>query len=153
MRILVVSDVHGRSDRLREAILRQPTARHVIFLGDGLRQAEQAAEEFPDRTFYMVPGNCDFGADLPPVRQETIGGKRFYFTHGHRHDVKYSLYRLDLAARSAVADIVLFGHTHVPYEEYADGLYLLNPGSLGTGGTYGYVDVAGGGIRTAVVEL
>ena len=153
MRILVVSDVHGRSDRLREAILRQPTARHVIFLGDGLRQAEQAAEEFPDRTFYMVPGNCDFGAEGLPVRMETFGGKRFYFTHGHRHDVKYSLYRLDLAARSAEADIVLFGHTHVPYEEYADGLYLFNPGSLGYGGTYGYVDVVGGGIRTAVVEL
>ena len=43
MRILVVSDVHGRLDRLREAILRQPTAGTVIFLGDGLRQAEQAA--------------------------------------------------------------------------------------------------------------
>ena len=91
MRILVVSDVHGRLDRLREVILRQPTAGTVIFLGDGLRQAEQAAEEFPDRTFYMVPGNCDFGSELIPVRQETLGGKRFYFTHGHRHDVKYTL--------------------------------------------------------------
>ena len=153
MRILVVSDVHGRLDRLREAILRQPTAGTVIFLGDGLRQAEQAAEEFPDRTFYMVPGNCDFGSELIPIRQETLGGKRFYFTHGHRHDVKYTLYRLDLAARAAQADVALFGHTHTPYEEYADGLYLLNPGSLGYGGTYGYVDIVGGGIRTAVVEL
>ena len=107
MRILVVSDVHGRSDRLREAILRQPTAGTVIFLGDGLRQVEQAAEEFPDRIFYMVPGNCDFGSELLPVRQETVGGKRFYFTHGHRHDVKYTLYRLELAAREAEADIAL----------------------------------------------
>ena len=153
MRILVVSDVHGRLDRLREAILRQPTAGTVIFLGDGLRQAEQAAEEFPDRTFYMVPGNCDFGSELIPVRQETLGGKRFYFTHGHLHDVKYTLYRLELAAREAGADIVLFGHTHVPHEEYVEGLYLFNPGSLGYDYTYGYVDIVGNSLITAVVKL
>lgn len=153
MRVLVVSDVHGDFRRLCEAIEQQPTAKTVIFLGDGLRQAEDAADRYPDRVFYMVPGNCDFGSDAIPVRQETVGGKRFYFTHGHRHDVKYTLYRLELAAREAEADIALFGHTHQPYEEYVDGLYLFNPGSLGRGGTYGYVDIEGGGIRTAVVEL
>ena len=47
----------------------------------------------------------------------------------------------------------MFGHTHVPCEEYVDGLYLFNPGSLGYEGTYGYIDIVGGGIRTAVVKL
>lgn len=153
MRVLVVSDVHGKLNLLREAIEAQPTARNVIFLGDGLRQVEDVMELYPDRTFYTVPGNCDFGAGGIPIRQETFGGKRFYFTHGHLHDVKYTLYRLDMAAREAGADIALFGHTHVPYEEYADGMYLFNPGSLGHDRTYGYVDVEGGGIRTAVVKL
>ena len=153
MRVLVVSDVHGDVRGLREAIEQQPTAKAVIFLGDGLRQAEDVAALYPDRDFYCVPGNCDFGRDAIPIRQETFGGKRFYFTHGHLHDVKYSLYRLDMAAREAGADIVLFGHTHNPYEEYADGLYLFNPGSLRYGRTYGYVDIVGGGILTAVVEL
>lgn len=153
MRVLVVSDVHGRTGRLYDAIEQQPTAAVVLFLGDGLRQAEEAAQRYPDRTFYMVPGNCDFGAQLLPVRQETLGGKRFYFTHGHLHDVKYTLYRIELAAREAGADIALFGHTHTPCEEYVDGLYLFNPGSLGYEGTYGYVDIVGGGIRTAIVTL
>ncbi len=153
MRILVVSDVHGRVDRLYEAIEQQPTARDVIFLGDGIRQAEDAADRYPDRTFYMVPGNCDFGSQLIPVRQESFGGKRFYFTHGHHHNVKYTLYRLEMAAREAGADIALFGHTHVPCEEYVDGLYLFNPGSLGYEGTYGYVDIVSGGIRTGIVHL
>ena len=152
MRILVVSDVHGQEGLFRQAIEAQPTARTVLFLGDGIRQAETMEEDYPDRTFYMVPGNCDFST-RPKVREETWGGKRFYFTHGHIHDVKYGLYRIDMAARQAGADIVLFGHTHTPYEEYADGLYLFNPGSLGYGKTYGYVDVVGGGIRTAVVSL
>lgn len=153
MRVLVVSDVHGRVDRLYEAIEQQPTARDVIFLGDGIRQAEDAQDRYPDRTFYLVPGNCDFGSRLIPIRQETFGGKRFYFTHGHLHEVKYTLYRLELAAREAGADIALFGHTHTPYEEYVDGLHLFNPGSLGYEGTYGYVDVVGDGIRTGVVHL
>ena len=153
MRVLVVSDVHGKLNLLREAIEAQPTARNVLFLGDGLRQVEDVMELYPDRTFYTVPGNCDFGAGGLPVRQETFGGKRFYFTHGHLHDVKYTLYRLDLAAREAGADIALFGHTHTPYEEYADGLYLFNPGSLGHDYTYGYVDIVGGGIVTRVVKL
>ena len=153
MRVLVVSDVHGDFSGLCEAIEQQPTAKTVFFLGDGLRQAEDAAERYPDRTFYMVPGNCDFGADAIPIRQEKVGGKRFYFTHGHRHDVKYTLYRLELAAREAEADIVLFGHTHNPYEEYVDGLYLFNPGSLRYGRTYGYVDIVGDSLITAVVEL
>lgn len=153
MRVLVIADVHGRVQGLRRVLDEQITARTVIFLGDGLRQVEDVALEYPDRTFYTVPGNCDFYPQLPAVRQETIGGKRFYFTHGHVHDVKSSLYRLDLAAREAGADIALYGHTHIPHEEYADGLYLFNPGSLGYGGTYGYVDIAAGGIRTAVVSL
>ena len=153
MRILVVSDIHGRDYLLREAIEQQPTARVVLFLGDGIRQVEAMQELYPDRTFYMVPGNCDIGCNSLPIRQETFGGKRFYFTHGHLHDVKYTLYRLDLAARQAEADIVLFGHTHQPYEEYAEGLYLFNPGSLGYDYSYGYVDVVPGGIRTVVVKL
>ena len=153
MRVLVVSDVHGDLRGLCEAIEQQPTARVVIFLGDGLREAEEAADRYPDRDFYMVPGNCDFGSGVIPIRQETFGGKRFYFTHGHCHHVKFTLYNVEMAAREAEADIVLFGHTHQPYEEYADGLHLFNPGSLRYTRTYGYVDIVGGGIRTAVVEL
>lgn len=153
LRILVVSDIHGQARALQEALDQQPQARTVLFLGDGLRDVEDAEANNPDRTFYMVPGNCDFSSMLPKCRTELLGGKRFFFTHGHIYQVKYGLQRLDLAAREARADIVLFGHTHTPYEEYADGLYLFNPGSLGYGRTYGYVDVEAGGIRTAVVSL
>lgn len=153
VRILVVSDTHGNTGALCRAIEEQPTARTVIFLGDGLRDAEDAQARYLDRTVYTVPGNCDLACRDPKVREETLGGKRLFFTHGHIYDVKYGLYRLDLAARQYGADIALFGHTHQPYEEYADGLYLFNPGSLGYGGTYGYVDIVGGGIVTNVVTL
>lgn len=153
MRILVVSDVHGHMAALRQAIEEQPTAAAVIFLGDGLRQAQQAEQEFPNLPFYLVPGNGDWSSHLPPAREETLGGKRFFFTHGHQYGVKYGLYTLELAARERQADVALFGHTHQPYEEYIDGLYLFNPGSVGEGRTYGTVDVTPGGIMTTVVSL
>ncbi len=153
MRILVISDTHGHSRALCQALEEQPTARHVIFLGDGIREAQDAEDRYPDRTFYCVPGNGDFGCALPKMREETFGGKRFFFTHGHIFDVKYGLYRLEMAARERRAAIALFGHTHQPFEEYVDGLYMFNPGSLGHGGTYGYVDIVGGGIVTSIVTL
>ncbi len=51
MRILVVSDTHGDARSLQQAIWEQPDARVVIHLGDGAREAEDAAAQFPDRTF------------------------------------------------------------------------------------------------------
>ncbi|MFR3419646.1 MAG: metallophosphoesterase family protein [Eubacterium sp.] len=39
------------------------------------------------------------------------------------------------------ADIVLFGHTHNQYTEYLDGLYIMNPGSVGMNGDYGVIDI------------
>lgn len=153
VRVLVIADVHGNSRALCRAIEEQPSARTVIFLGDGLRQAEDAEKRYTDRTFYMVPGNCDLCTELPPSREETIGGKRFYFTHGHKQDVKYGLYRLYAAARQAQADIALFGHTHQPYTAYEEGVHLLNPGSLGYNGTYAWVDITANGVLTNIVPL
>ncbi len=153
MRILVVSDIHRHTGNLYRAIEAQPTADTVIFLGDGLREVEDAAARHPECTFYTVPGNGDFGGVAPKVREETFGGKRFFFTHGHIYDVKYGLYRLELAARERQADIVLFGHTHQPFAHYEDGLYFLNPGSLGYDGSYGYVDIVRGSIVTNIVRL
>lgn len=56
--------------------------------------------------------------------------------------------RRRLRRRERQADLLLFGHTHQPLTDYEDGLYLMNPGSLGYGGTYGYVDITPAGIVT-----
>ena len=67
MRILVVSDTHGDEGALQRAVQAQPSARTVIHLGDGAREAEAVAARFPDRMFWQVRGNGDFAlgsADL-----------------------------------------------------------------------------------------
>lgn len=155
MRLLVVSDSHGDEGALLRALEAQPTARVVIHLGDGAREMAAVAEGCPERTVYGVRGNCDWTSDaagLVYARDETVGGKRIFFTHGHLYGVKSDLLRVTCAARERGADILLYGHTHVPFTVYDDGLYILNPGSL-AGGAYGIVDITAAGIVPSLLRL
>ena len=90
MRILVLSDSHGQAGAVFRAVEAQPTARVVIHLGDGAREAAEITDRYPDRTVYSVQGSCDavYGSTLRPYQEETLGGKRFFFTHGHLFGVK-----------------------------------------------------------------
>lgn len=154
MRILVVSDTHGDAWSLQRAVMAQPQAQVVVHLGDGAGEAAQAQALFPERRFCLVRGNCDWGSTLPAVRVETFGGRRFYCTHGVAEHVKYGEYEAVLRARAAGAQVLLFGHTHVPLSTYRDGVYVLNPGSLhGAAATYGFVDITPAGVVTQVVRL
>lgn len=157
MRIVVVSDTHGNGRALRQAILDQPRASAVIHLGDGVREAQEAAREFADLPFFLVRGNCDWstaGEEIPVTRLEFLGGKRILCTHGHAYEVKYGLYRAVCAAHEQRADVLLYGHTHQAYTDYEDGLYILNPGSLSRGGpvSYGLLDITPQGIVPHVIK-
>lgn len=154
MRILVVSDTHGDRYALQSALWEQPEASLVFHLGDGARELATVAAENPDRTFFGVRGNCDPAfCDLLGNREETVGGRRIFFTHGHLWSVKFGLTRIACAARERQADIVLFGHTHTPFSAYDDGLYLINPGSLGYGRQYATVDIVPGGVMPILHTL
>lgn len=154
MRILVVSDSHGRSSLLYEAIEAEPTAAAVVFLGDGLREAEEVELAYPDRRFFLVCGNCDMGAlSTPAVREERLGGVTVLMTHGHLFGVKSGVGALKREALTRGAQVVLYGHTHVPDVRYENGLYLLNPGSIAHSGTYGVADVEAGRITVGTRVL
>ena len=154
MRILVVSDSHGNDSSLRRAILAQPKAEVVIHLGDGEEELLRAKRSFPEKMFLAVRGNCDFGSDLPLTGEFTAQGVKIFYTHGHYYGVKSGLYTFACAARERGAQVALYGHTHNALEDYDDGLYLLNPGSLNSWeATYGTVDITPQGIVTNIVKL
>lgn len=154
MRILVVSDTHGDYLSFKEALNTQRSAEIVIHCGDSNGELEKLKPMYPDKAFIAVKGNCDFSSTLPTVETITIEGKKLFITHGHLYNAKYTLYNLCCAAREANADILLFGHTHNAIQEYDDGLYILNPGSLhGYGRSYGYVDITDKGVITNIVKL
>ena len=149
MKILVLSDSHAGMSFMRRCIdtLRPDV---LIHLGDYFDDALSIREEYPQIPMHQVPGNCDryrSPAWASEILTETIGGVRFYMTHGHRHQVKMGTGALLRAAEQARADIVLYGHTHCPECYCEDGMWVMNPGSCGSyGGTAGLVTVDGGRI-------
>ena len=146
MRLVVVSDSHGSRWNLFEAIEREPSAEVVYFLGDGYREYEELfTEHINKKAFIGVNGNCDLGSTLPTKDIRNFEGKRIYATHGYVEKVKFGLFGLEEKACEEKCDIVLFGHTHEPFNSYKDGVYYFNPGSIREG-FYGVVDITEKGV-------
>jgi len=113
----------------------------VIHLGDMMYDAEEVAEHYPRLPFCLVPGNCDGWMTTVPIKKQiTLEGKSILLSHGHRWGVK-SGYDMAIAdARAVGADILLFGHTHVPLcRQLEDGLWMMNPGPARSG--YGLIKI------------
>ena len=147
--LLVLSDSHGGRDAI-ERILHKEAENidALIFLGDGLRDLEQALAFFPHLRVYSVAGNCDFGALEPLDGLAAFDNVVIFYTHGHMYGVKYDLDTLADAAAARGAEVALFGHTHVPFAQTQGSVFLFNPGSCGrcyTGAdTYGILTLNNG---------
>lgn len=145
MRILVMSDSHGRAENVTAAIEQERSAEYIIHLGDGERDMEPHLYAYPNKTIIQIAGNCDYCSFNPSSRLiVTEGGKRLFLTHGHPYYVKSGLTSLYFAARENGADIALFGHTHSPHLEIYNGITFLNPGSLADG-NYATIDITSKG--------
>ncbi len=151
-KILVVSDSHTDEWQLRDAIESEPQAKVVFFLGDGVKEAAQMAEEYKRKFFHIVAGNCDWGCRLPESATDIIEGKRIYACHGHTHLVKHGIEMLADMAKRENYDLVLYGHTHEPRAEYINGVLLFNPGSV-SDGKFGVIDIAENGILPSFRNL
>lgn len=157
MRILILSDSHGKSSAVRQILDAQPDARYIFFLGDVTADIEDMPPLYPDKRFLIVSGNCDFFSLYPSSGIEIIGQHRIFYTHGHTLGVKYGTERLSSTARRNGCDIALYGHTHVSQAVYEDGLYLVNPGSCarpreGRAG-YAFIDIEENGVAPVLVTL
>lgn len=153
MKIIVVSDTHGSYRNFKQVMELHRSADIVVHCGDSRGELDRILEEYPDMQFYTVKGNCDFYTDLPGAASFTAESVRFWVTHGHIYNVKYDLYDLDCAAREKNADVVLFGHTHIPTDIFREGVRLFNPGSLGYDRTYGVIEVKDGQVLSNIAQL
>lgn len=128
-RVLVVSDSHGRNENVKRAIEKAGKFDIMIHLGD-VGTAYREVERMAGVPTYIVAGNNDFSRELLDRNIIEIGGHRIFATHGHRQSVHFGVERLYYLALENGCDIVMYGHTHVPYLEEADDVTILNPGSL-----------------------
>ena len=132
MKIAVFSDTHGSAKGMLNAV-REYCPDAIIHLGDGNDDLRKLAKEFPDIPIHCVCGNCDRECSAPETATVDLGGVCAFLTHGHRYSVRYRLDTLLYAAECSGAKIAMFGHTHRAGFDDIDGIYVLNPGTAGTG--------------------
>lgn len=126
---LVFSDSHGRNERMLNIIGENKEAEGLFFLGDIESGADRLRQSMPGPT-YLVRGNCDWSSDAPEFQVVKLHGHRIAMTHGHRQNVNMGRDILRYWALEKEADVVLYGHTHVPFLEQGYELTILNPGSI-----------------------
>ncbi len=131
MRILVMSDSHGRNDLVREVIRMESPFDVLIHLGD-LEGGEDLLPDLADCPVYMVAGNCDYASDILPKEQIIeLMGRRILLTHGHRYSVSWDEEELQKKTRREECSIALYGHTHRPsLSGDEEDVMLINPGSI-----------------------
>lgn len=147
-RILVFSDTHGSIDGAEKAFDSIAGVTGVIHLGDYTTDADRLSEHIAPVPFYNIAGNNDFFTDLPMEKVIEIAGKKIFLCHGHQYVRGYTdMSQLIEKSVELKADIALFGHTHIPFNEKIDGILYANPGSISwprsTERSYGILEIDG----------
>ncbi|MGW7367590.1 metallophosphoesterase family protein [Streptomyces sp. NPDC054841] len=133
MRLLLMSDTHvpRRARQLPDELLAETgRADVVVHAGDWVDSATLDLLEARARRLVAVFGNNDgpeLRARLPEVARAELGGLRF----GVVHETGAAQGReRRCAERFPDLDVLVFGHSHIPWDTTAQGgLRLLNPGS------------------------
>ena len=124
MQLGLISDTHGHVPHsVHEALAGVDYILHAGDVGpmDIITELEAIA---PVRA---VLGNTDYGIALPESRVEKFWGERILIHH--MVDVDYPSQIVRELLKSETPDIVVFGHTHVPFDGHRDGIRYINPGS------------------------
>lgn len=127
--IVVVSDSHGRRDKIHRLLPVIEQADYFVFLGDYTGDIYALQKEISVPTI-AVNGNCDCIKAYDDEEIIDWRGHKILCTHGHRYGVKRDLLSVTYAAKEKGCDCVLFGHTHEAIAEYGNGVLLVNPGSI-----------------------
>ncbi|MCI9683006.1 MAG: metallophosphoesterase [Lachnospiraceae bacterium] len=129
MKILIVSDTHGRDTTLKHLLAQVKPIDMLIHCGD-VEGSEDYIRGMADCPVHIVAGNNDFFCELPKEEEFLIGKYRVLLTHGHYYYITMGTQMIKEDGRARGFDIVMFGHTHRPYLEQDKDIVVLNPGSL-----------------------
>lgn len=129
MRVLIVSDTHGKHLNFDTAYEEAGLVDAVIHLGD-FEGEEWYYESVCDCPVYMVRGNNDYFSYESDERIIFLEDKTIFMTHGHQYRVSTGHEEILREGKRREADIIMHGHTHRPYVLEEDGKIVLNPGSL-----------------------
>lgn len=155
MKIVVVSDTHISSGAVRfPEILQDECRRCDLILHAGDIVSPRVLDELElYAPVKAVCGNCDVTGDARMVMPQRIFPCE-EVNIGIIHSLGYEPHNFRKIAREIfddAADIVIFGHSHIPMADDAERPTLFNPGSLkgnryGGGSSFGVIRVNEGRI-------
>jgi putative phosphoesterase len=146
MKIFIASDLHGSFYFVNRLIDRfnAENGDLLILLGDILyhgprndlpkdynpKKVIELLNSLSDK-IVCVQGNCDAEVDgmvlnfevLTPYRKLIANGITMHLTHGHKYNPENQL-------TANEGEVVLFGHSHIPYDKVLNGVRYINPGSI-----------------------
>lgn len=128
MKVLIVSDTHGHRKEIREIIEREKPIDLLIHLGD-IQGDEEYIQSLAACPMERVKGNSDRDTAIPRDQEILLDHHKIFLTHGHCYGVNTTLDRVAREGLRRNADIVMFGHTHIPLLLEERMLTILNPGS------------------------
>jgi len=165
MRIGLLSDTHGFLEPAMRAVEAMGNIDILIHCGDHYRDASKISASV-NVPVHAVVGNCDSRMDGPVEKLLEVEGVLIYITHGHRYNVKVSIYGLYNRAVELKAGVAVYGHTHIPGYGFTrvpdcsnrDGLLIINPGSVsdprgGNKFSYGILEIEGGVVKPEIFYL
>lgn len=152
MKIVVVSDSHGKNSRLDEILRLQPDADLYVHCGD----IETSEDEYP--MYHTVMGNNDYFCDYPEKLILPAEGHQILVMHGNQFPYMRRVQKMAEFAKQLGCDIFCYGHTHVAALEEIDGVMMINPGSVwrardGRGPSYAVIMIDGTNINAHIEFL
>ena len=150
-KIVVMSDTHRDLWTADQVIEAELPFDYLVHLGDAEASLNAVLGHENEYELIAVRGNCDFYSSLPDMVTKKIGYYNIMCVHGHEHGVRSGHRLLLREARREHADVVLYGHTHVPCieKDFSTGILIVNPGSLTQNrsrsgkGTYAVLTISG----------
>lgn len=124
MKIGLISDTHGHvPNTVHTALAGVNCILHAGDVGpmDVITELEAIAP------VYAVLGNTDHGIALPETRLEEFDGRKILIHH--IVDVDYPSQTVRELLSTEKPEIVVFGHTHMPFDERRSKIRFINPGS------------------------
>ncbi len=156
MKIGITGDTHGSMQSLRRVIAAAPPVEQWLHTGDYGRDGLYLKEQ-TSLPVLAVSGNCDAGDTSVNVDEFLyLEGYNIWLTHGHRYLHGGNPQELVWWAHRLEANIVVFGHTHVPMVKWYGDVLLVNPGSpsrprSAEGATFGVLDLKAGTKPSAAI--
>lgn len=152
IKLLILSDSHGEVADMIDIVERERPD-EIFHLGDCWNDAATLECAYPQIPVYMVPGNCDdcWGKNDKLLLERK--GWKILLAHGHQWRVKSGTALALGMGHQAGAHILLYGHTHVADCWNDQGMWVMNPGTVGgryAPATYGVIELSDEGVNMEI---